>query len=220
MNSLEQSVRRAVCKEPAHTPSRAEGPPSTKHQDHGPSPEAPSLPRPPATTTRPLREPATKSARRFLRKKERSVFNHPPTGRVTAREGENQMPPQDPQYTPSPNQLSPLGTVPAPSALRAQDVHEVLLSPSVASILSHVCSGLGTTVPTASNLFPLCSRRLEAGENLTRGCEHRGQDPSVPPRLKTGEPPSPGPPAWCKKRQQVGKTLTQTTDSQGGASCR
>lgn len=52
-------------------------------------PRSPPLPSPPATTTRPLREPATKSARRFLRKKDRSIFSHPPKATVAAgdREG-------------------------------------------------------------------------------------------------------------------------------------
>lgn len=48
-------------------------------------PESSSLPSPPATMTLPLREPATKSARRFLRKKERSNFSHPPAGHSDGR---------------------------------------------------------------------------------------------------------------------------------------
>ena len=116
-----------MCEEPAPAPALAERPPSTEHQNHSTSPEAPSLPRPPATMTRPLREPATKSARRFLRKKERSIFNHPPTGMDDSRvQRELDATPAPPVHA-EPQTAVPLSRVPTPSALRAQDVHEVLL---------------------------------------------------------------------------------------------
>lgn len=82
---------------------------SRVHGAPGHSLEALSLPSPPATMTRPLREPATKSARRFLRKKERSIFSHPPAGRGRCQEKhrENEMLTAPAKYARVPNRSHP-----------------------------------------------------------------------------------------------------------------